>query len=91
MAQLSDIASPESLSCLPADYHPDGRPAEFVTEVFSPAPDCNHGEVFPDQQAWLDLVCLAVLSPFSFMPFKSVSGSKHESFFFCPLGLCPSS
>lgn len=56
MAQLSDISSPESLSGIPADYQPDSGPAELVTEVFSAAPDCNHGEVFPVQQARLDLV-----------------------------------
>lgn len=61
MAQLSDISSPESLSGLSADYQPDGGPAEFVTEVFSATPDCNHGEVFPVQQARLDLVCLIVI------------------------------
>lgn len=67
MAQLSDISSPESLGRLPADHQPDGGPAEFVTKVFSAAPDCDHGEVFPVQQAWLDLVCLIGISEFYFM------------------------
>lgn len=69
MAQLSDIPSPESLGRLPADHQPDGGPAEFVTKVFSAAPDCNHGEVFPVQQAWLDLVCLIGISEFYSMEF----------------------
>lgn len=60
MAQLSDISSPESLGCLPADYQPDGGSTEFVTEVLFAALDCHHGEVFPVQQAWLDLVCRIV-------------------------------
>lgn len=58
MAQLSDIKSSKSLSGIPADYQPVCRPAEFVAEVFPPAPYCSHGEVLNVQQAWLDLVSL---------------------------------
>lgn len=58
MAKLSDIQSSKPLSGIAADYQSVSRPAEFVAEVLSTAPHCNHGEVLDVQQARLDLVRL---------------------------------
>lgn len=58
MAKLPDFQSSKPLSGIAADYQPVSRTAEFVAEVLSAAPYCDHGEVLDVQQAWLDLVSL---------------------------------